>query len=74
VASADRPGVVPAGDVHVGRDLQDAQLFWERMVEEKRGTLKLDLSEWSLAVHSPGGGRVHARLRVTPAGLNDVRR
>jgi hypothetical protein len=46
----------------------------ERMVEEKRGTLKLDLSEWSLAVHSPGGGRIHARLRVTPAGLNQVRR
>jgi hypothetical protein len=36
VASADRQGVVPAGDVHVDRDLQDVQLFWARMVEEKR--------------------------------------
>jgi hypothetical protein len=48
---------VPAGDAYVDRDLQDDQLFWERMVEEKRNTLKLDLSEWSLAVHGPRGDR-----------------
>jgi hypothetical protein len=40
VASADRQGVVPAGDVHVDRDLQDAQLFWERMVERDAGHSK----------------------------------
>jgi hypothetical protein len=57
VASADRQRVVPAGDAYVDRDLQDDQLFWERMVEEKRNTLKLDLSEWSLAVHGPRGDR-----------------
>lgn len=46
----------------------------ERMVHAKRGTLKLDLSEWSLTVHSLGGGRVHARLRVSPSGASEVRR
>lgn len=46
----------------------------ERMVEAKRGTLRLDLSDWSMTVHTLGGGRVHARLRVAPSGASQVRR
>lgn len=46
----------------------------ERMVKAERGTLKLDLSEWSLAVHSHGGGMVHARLEVAPSGAMSIRR
>jgi len=30
----------------------------ERMVEVERGSLRLDLSEWSLVVHGLGGGMI----------------
>lgn len=46
----------------------------ERMVEAERGTLKLDLSEWSLVVHSLGGGMIRARLRITESGATETRR
>lgn len=46
----------------------------ERMVEGERGTLKLDLSEWSLVVHGLGGGMIKARLNVTPVGTSEIRR
>jgi len=45
----------------------------ERMVEAERRSLRLDLSEWSLVVHSLGGGMIRARLYVTSSGSNDVR-
>lgn len=46
----------------------------ERMVEAERGTLRLDLSEWSLVVHNHGGGMIQARLAVNDLGVSDVRR
>lgn len=46
----------------------------ERMVEAERGTLKLDLSEWSLVVHSLGGGMIRARVQVAPVGTTNIRR
>jgi hypothetical protein len=46
----------------------------ERMVQKKRGTLKLDLSEYSLVVHSLGGGQVKARCTIAPNGATLVKR
>lgn len=46
----------------------------ERMVEAERGSLKLDLSEWSLIVHSLGGGMIRARLCVQTSGASNVTR
>ena len=46
----------------------------ERMVLAKWGTLKLDLSEYSMDVHNAGGGQVQARVKVLPSGETDVRR
>lgn len=45
----------------------------ERMVEEKRGTLRLDLSKWSMVVHNPGVGRIQRRVKVLPSGATEVR-
>jgi hypothetical protein len=45
----------------------------ERMVIATRGTLKLDLSEWSLVVHNPGGGMIQRRVKVLPSGATEVR-
>lgn len=46
----------------------------ERLVEAERGTLRLDLSDWSLVVHNPGGGMIQARAQVTPTGMTEIRR
>lgn len=46
----------------------------ERMVNAERGSLRLDLSEWSLVVHNIGGGMIQARLSVTSTGASDVQR
>jgi len=46
----------------------------ERLVLAKQGTLKLDLSEWSLVVHNVGGGQIQARVKVRSAGATEVRR
>ncbi|MDQ1678052.1 MAG: hypothetical protein QOF58_6656 [Pseudonocardiales bacterium] len=46
----------------------------ERMVQARQGTLRLDLSEYSIVVHSAGGGRVHARCGVASNGATQVRR
>lgn len=46
----------------------------ERLVQAEKGTLKLDLSEWSMVVHSLGGGMVRATVKVTPSGATDIRR
>jgi hypothetical protein len=40
----------------------------------KRGTLKLDLSEWTMVVPSLGGGMVRATVKVTPSGATETRR
>ena len=45
----------------------------ERMVLARRGTLRLDLSEFSLWVHSVGGGQVKARCTVAANGATVVR-
>jgi hypothetical protein len=45
----------------------------EQMVEDRVGTLKVDLSEWSLAVRS-AKGTVIARVTITPAGATEVTR
>jgi hypothetical protein len=44
------------------------------MVQAEHGSLRLDLSEWSLAVHNLGGGMIQARLHITPSGASTVRR
>jgi hypothetical protein len=44
----------------------------ERMVLAKRGTLKLDLSQFSMVVHNPGGGMRHRRVKVLPSGATQV--
>lgn len=44
----------------------------ERLVLEHRGTLKLDLSQWSLKVRSSNGGTVIATVYVTHGGETDV--
>lgn len=46
----------------------------ERMVEAERGTLRLDIAEWSLVVHNLGGGMIQARAQVTSAGMTDIHR
>ncbi len=46
----------------------------ESMVKAARGTLDLDLSEWSVTVHSLGGGMVRAKCRVSPSGETEVTR
>jgi hypothetical protein len=46
----------------------------ERMVQAKRGTLRLDLSEYSIMVHSLGGGQVKAQCSVAPNGATLVKR
>lgn len=46
----------------------------EQLVLAKQGTLRLDLSEWSIVVHNIGGGQIRARVRVTPSGATEVRR
>lgn len=45
----------------------------ERMVLAKRRTLRLDLSEYWIEVHSPNGGRVHATCKIAPNGATQVR-
>jgi hypothetical protein len=44
----------------------------EEMVLAKRGTLRLDLSEFRIQVHSLGGGRILARCEVDSGGLTKV--
>lgn len=56
------------------RDGEALRAVLEELVHAARGTLRLDLSQFSLTVHSPGGGRVHAVCRVTPAGATEVTR
>jgi len=46
----------------------------ERMVTDVQGDLRLDLSEWSIVVHSLGGGRIRARCRITSSGATSVDR
>jgi hypothetical protein len=46
----------------------------EQMVQARQGTLRLDLSEYSIVVHSAGGGRIHARCGIAPNGGTLVRR
>jgi len=46
----------------------------ERMALAQRGTLRLDLSEYSLTVHSVGGGQIKARCSVAGNGATVVRR
>jgi hypothetical protein len=46
----------------------------ERMVMAKRGTLKLDLSEYSMVVHNPGGGMIQRRVKVLPSGATEIKR
>jgi hypothetical protein len=46
----------------------------ERMVQDRHGTLRLDLSEYSIVVHTAGGGRIHARCEVAPNGATLVHR
>lgn len=46
----------------------------ERMVQTKRGTLKLDLSEFRLVVHSLGGGQIKAECRIDPSGWTLAKR
>jgi len=45
----------------------------ERMVLAKRGTLRLDLSEYWIEVQSAGGGRVHATCKIAPNGATQVK-
>jgi hypothetical protein len=44
------------------------------MVHAKRGTLRLDLSEYSIVVHSLGGGQVKAQCSIAPNGATLVKR
>ena len=46
----------------------------ERMVLARRGTLRLDLSLYSVVVHSVGGGAIWARCGVAPSGATTVKR
>ena len=46
----------------------------ERLVAAKRGTLKLDLSEYSMVVHNPGGGMIQRRVKVLPSGATEIKR
>lgn len=46
----------------------------ERLVEKKRGTLRLDLSEWRMDVHSLGGGQVKAECKIASNGATVVKR
>lgn len=47
----------------------------EEGVKAVAGTLDLDLSQgWRLVVHSPGGGRIHARVTVNGSGRTVVKR
>lgn len=46
----------------------------EAMVITERGSLNLDLGEWSLVAHSLGGGQVKARCTVSATGQTVVRR
>lgn len=46
----------------------------ERLVKEKRGNLKVDLSRWHIVVHSPGGGMIQARCSVDASGRTVVKR
>lgn len=45
----------------------------ERLVVAKRGTLKLDLSEYSMVVHNPGGGMIQRRVLVLPSGATKIK-
>lgn len=56
-------------------DLDDTQVLrttLERLVLDARGTLSLDLSEWSLTVTRVGGGPIIKRVTVTSGGLTEV--
>jgi hypothetical protein len=46
----------------------------ESWVEKRAGTLQLDLSEWSMRVHTLGGGRVVATVTIQPNGATAVKR
>jgi hypothetical protein len=43
------------------------------MVHAKRATLRLDLSEYSIVVHSLGGGQVKAQCTIAPNGATMVK-
>jgi hypothetical protein len=45
----------------------------ERMVLEKRGTLKLNLSDFKMIVHRPGGS-ILRKVQVLPSGATQVKR
>lgn len=41
----------------------------EQLVEAHHGSLKVDLSEWSIEVQTLGGGMIHGRCSVAKNGL-----
>jgi hypothetical protein len=46
----------------------------ERMVRENRGTLNLDLSDWSLRLYSPRGGAAIVKVFITKSGETQIER
>jgi hypothetical protein len=40
----------------------------EDLVKQRAGTLKLDLSQWSMDVHRLGGGMVRRTVSIDPSG------
>jgi hypothetical protein len=58
-------------------DLKDERFLratLEEMVQEKRGTLRLDLSRYSMTIHNPGAlGRTQRRVVVLPSGATEIR-
>lgn len=64
-------------EVDTNIDLGDEKYLREKleeMVLAKRGTLKLDLSEYSMVVHKPGGGAIQRRVLVLPSGATQIKR
>jgi hypothetical protein len=45
----------------------------ERLVIAKRGTLKLDLSEYSMSGRNPGPGMIRRRVKVLPSGATQIK-
>lgn len=70
-------GAMRRGQEDLNLDPRNRQILrstLERMVLSKMGTLDLDLSRWSLVVHSLGGGQIQARCRVLASGATEVSR
>lgn len=62
-------------DTHIDPTSSKAlRALLERLVKEKRGHLRVDLSNFSLTVHTVGGGRRVARCKVTGIGETEVTR